>query len=90
MATDLNGFKVAQRSFSKKPQTKDLLQMALDLGFNESSNTKIANYSYLRLFLNVNYVGWEKVKVLRDYSIACGYRRSCQIQCWRNNKAQII
>ena len=52
-------FKVAQSSFLyKKPQTKDTLQMALVLGFNESLSTKIALYTYLRLFLNANHVGW--------------------------------
>ena len=58
VATDLSGFKVAQRSFLQKPLTEDTLRMALVLVLNESSNTKIALYTYLRLFLNVDYVGW--------------------------------
>ena len=44
--------------FLQKPQTKDTVQMAIVLVFNKSSNTKIGLYTYLRLTLNQNYVGW--------------------------------
>ena len=44
--------------FLQKPKTKDTVQMAIVLVFNESSNTKIALYTYLRLTLNGNYVYW--------------------------------
>ena len=44
--------------FLQKPQTKDTVQMAIVLVFNESENTKIALYTYLRPTLNGNYVGW--------------------------------
>ena len=58
MATVLSVFKAAQRIFLQKPQSKDTQQMALVLVFNESSNTKIALYTYLRLTLNGNHVAW--------------------------------
>ena len=35
--------------------------MAIVLVFNESSNTKIVLYTYLRLTLNGHYVGWHKL-----------------------------
>ena len=57
MATILSIFKVAQRYFSTKPQTKGTVQMAKVLVNNESANTKMALYTYLRLTLNGNYVG---------------------------------
>ena len=44
--------------FLQKPQTKDTVQMAIVLVYNESSKTKIALNSYLKLTLNGNYVGW--------------------------------
>ena len=53
----LTCFKVAQSSFSTKPQTKDIAQMAIVLVFHESANTKIDLYIYLRRTLNGNDVG---------------------------------
>ena len=44
--------------FLQKPQTKDTVQMAIVLVLNESSNNKIALYTYLRPTLNGYYVGW--------------------------------
>ena len=58
MATILSVLRWLKLFFLQKPQTKDTVQMALVLVFNESSNTKIALYTYLRLTLNENYVGW--------------------------------
>ena len=49
--------KVAQ-IFSTKPLTKDTLQIALFLVFNEGTNAKMDVCTYLRLTLNGNYVGW--------------------------------
>ena len=43
--------------FLQKPQTKDTVQIAIVLVFNESANTKIALYTCLRLTLDGNYVG---------------------------------
>ena len=71
--------------FLQKPQTKGPVQMVIVLVFNESANTKKALDIYLRLTLNGNYVGWAKVRVLREYSIARGYHRSRQSRCWSNN-----
>ena len=59
-------FKVAQRFFLQKPQTKDTVQMALVLVFNESANTKIALCTYLRLTLHANHVDWASVRVLLE------------------------
>ena len=39
-------------------QTKYTVQIAIVLVFNESSNTKIAVYTYLKLTFDGNYVGW--------------------------------
>ena len=44
--------------FLQKPLTKDTAQIALFLVFNEDTNAKIDLYTYLRLTLNGNYVGW--------------------------------
>ena len=54
----LKCFKVAQRYFLQKPQTEDPVQMGKVFAFNESANTKIAFYTYLRLTLNETYVDW--------------------------------
>ena len=43
--------------------------MAIVLVFNESANTKIPLYTYLRLTLNGNYVGWAEVRVLRNIQL---------------------
>ena len=51
-------FKVVPRYFSTKPKTKDTVQMAIMLAFNERANTKIAVNTYLRLTPNGIYVGW--------------------------------
>ena len=51
-------FKVTQSSFPTKTKTNDTVQMVIVLVFNESANTKIASYTYLRLTLKENYVGW--------------------------------
>ena len=64
--------------------------MALFFVFNESKNIKIALFTYLRLTLNGNYVGWAKIRVLRENSISRDYCQSCQSWCWSNNWAQII
>ena len=59
MATVLGVFKVAQNSiFLQKPLTKDTAQMALFLVFYESATAKRALYTYLKLNLNENVVGW--------------------------------
>ena len=60
---------MAQRYFQQKPSTKDTLQLAILLVFNESVNTQIALYTYLRLTLNENYVGWAKVIVLGNIQL---------------------
>ena len=39
------------------------------LVFKESANTKIALYTYLSLTLNENYVGWAKIRVLKEYQL---------------------
>ena len=57
MAIALGVFKVAQNSFLQKPLTKDTVQMALFLVFNESGTAKIALCTYLKLTLNGNFVG---------------------------------
>ena len=44
--------------FLQKPQTKDIVQMALFLVLNEGTNAKLDVCTYLRLTLNGNYVGW--------------------------------
>ena len=51
-------FKVAQRNFLQKPHTKNTVQKAKVLVFNESANIKIVLCTYLRLTINGNYVGW--------------------------------
>ena len=77
--------KVAQKYFLQKLQTKDAVQMARVLAFNESANTKIALCTHLRLNLNGNHV----VRIVREYSIARSFRPSSQSRCWRNNEVQI-
>ena len=64
--------------FLQKLQTKETVQIALVLVFNESVNTKTPLYTYLRLNLNRNFEACAYVKVLRDYSIAHCYRQSRQ------------
>ena len=81
MATVLGVLRWLKCIFLQKPDTKDTVQMAIVLVFNESANTKIALYYHLKLTLNGNYIGWAKVRVLREYSMAR--------QCWSNNNAQI-
>ena len=58
MATVFSVLRQLQGIFLQKPQTKDTVQMAIVLVFNESENTIILLYTYLRLNLNGNYVGW--------------------------------
>ena len=58
MATVLGVFKVAQNIFSTKPLTKDAAPMAIFLIFNESATAKIALWTYLRMTLKGNFVGW--------------------------------
>ena len=72
-----------------KTKTNDTVQMVIVLVFNESANIKIALYTYLRLTLNGNYVGWAKVREQREYSTAHGYLQSHQSLCWSNNKAKV-
>ena len=63
--------------------------MALFLVLNESATAEIALWTYLRMTFNGNYMGLAKFRVLREYSIAHGYRRNRQSRFWSNNKAQI-
>ena len=58
MATGLGVFKVAQNSLLQKPLTKDTVQMALFLVFDESETAKIALCTYLKPTLNGNFVRW--------------------------------
>ena len=89
MATVLGVLRWLKLFFLQKALTKNTAQMALFLVFNESATAKIALCSYLKLTLNGNVVGWAEIRVLGEYSIAHGYRRSHQSRCWSNNKAQI-
>ena len=74
MATILGGFKGGSKLFFlQKPLTKDTAQMALFLVFNESTTAKTALCTYLKPTLNGNFVGWAKIRVKREYSIARGY-----------------
>ena len=63
-------FKLAQRYFSTKTSNTTHSTNGNSLVFNKNARTKIALCTYLRLTLNGNYVGWTKVRVLREYSIA--------------------
>ena len=58
MATALSVLWWLKGIFLQKLQTKDTVQMAIVLVFNESAHTKIALHTYLRLTLDGNYVGW--------------------------------
>ena len=60
---------MAQGIFPTKPQTKDIVQRAIVLVFNESANVKTVLYTYLRLTLNGNYVGWSYIRVLRNIQL---------------------
>ena len=71
--------------FLQKPLTKDTVQMALFWIYNASAKAKIALCTYLKSTLSENFVGWAKIWVLREYSIACGYRQSSQSRCWSKN-----
>ena len=56
MTTILSVLRLLKVIFLQKPQTEDTAQMAIVLVFNESANTKIALYTYLRLTLDGKYV----------------------------------
>ena len=85
MANVLGVFKVAQKPSLQKPLTKDTAQTARFLVIYESKTAKIALYTYLRMTVNGSFVGWAKIRVQREYSIAGGYRRSRQSRCLSNN-----
>ena len=89
MATVLGVLRWLKGIFLQKSHTKSTVQKAKVLVFNESAKNKIALYIYLRLTLNGNYVGWAKVRILSEYSIACSYHQNRQSRCWSHNKAQI-
>ena len=57
MVTVLGVFK-AKIFFLQKPLSKDTVQMALLLVFNENATAKIALWTYLKMTLNGNFVGW--------------------------------
>ena len=59
MATVLGVFEGGSKVFFlQKPLIKDTAQMALFVVFNESATAKIALWTYLRMTLNGNFVGW--------------------------------
>ena len=57
MATVLSVLRWLKSLFIQKPQTKDTVQMALFLVFNENASAKLAFCTYLKPTLNGRYVG---------------------------------
>ena len=58
MTTALGVLRWLKVFFMQKPLIKDTAQMALFLVINESATAKIALYTYLRVTLDGNFVGW--------------------------------
>ena len=58
MRTVLGVLRGLKSLFLQNTLTKETAQMALFLVFNESAAAKIAFWTYLRLTLNENCVGW--------------------------------
>ena len=82
-------FKGGSNVFATKTSNQRHCTNGITFGILCNADTKIALCTYPKLTLNGNFVGCPKIRVLREYSIARGYRQSHQSRCWRNNKAQI-
>ena len=58
MPTVLSVLRLLKGLFLQESQAKDTVQMAIVLVLNERANTEIVLYTYLRLTVNENCVGW--------------------------------